>query len=63
MNGVAPKTIDDLIERLQELKVQHGNLEVRRYEGRYALEPTFDTYPQFVTMPTDKGGKKIVVVL
>jgi hypothetical protein len=35
MNGVAPKTIDDLIERLQELKVQHGNLEVRRYEGRY----------------------------
>ena len=63
MSEVKPKTIDDLIERLQELKAQHGNLEVRRYEGRYALEPKFDTYPQFVTMPTDKGGKKIVVVL
>jgi len=58
-----PKTIDDVIERLQELKGQYGNLEVRRYEGRYAQKPTFDTYPQFVTMPTDKGGTKIVVVL
>jgi hypothetical protein len=58
-----PKTIDDVIERLQELKGQYGNLEVRRYESRYAQKPTFDTYPQFVTMPTDKGGKKIVVVL
>ena len=63
MSVVTPKTIDDLIERLQELKAQYGNLEVRRYEGRYAQEPNFDTYPQFVTMPTDKGVKKIVVVL
>ena len=63
MSGPTPTTIDDLIERLQELKAQHGNLEVRRYEGRYAQEPSFDTYPQFVTLPTDKGGKKIVVVL
>ena len=63
MSEVTPKTIDDLIERLQELKAQNGNLEVRRYEGRYTQEPSFDTYPQFVTLPTDKGGKKIVVVL
>ena len=61
--SVKPKTIDDLIERLNQLKAEHGNLEVRTYEGRYAIEPTFDTYPQFATMPTDKGGKKIVVVL
>jgi hypothetical protein len=63
MSEVTPTTIDDLIERLHELKAQNGNLEVRRYEGRYAQEPSFDTYPQFVTLPTDKGGKKIVVVL
>lgn len=63
MSEVTPTTIDDLIERLHELKAQHGNLEVRRYEGRYAQQPSFDTYPQFVTLPTDKGGKKIVVVL
>ena len=60
MNSV---TIDDIIEQLNELKSKHGNIEVRRYEGRYAQNPSFDTYPKFCTMPTDKEGKMIVVVL
>ena len=48
---------------MNELKAQYGNIEVRRYEGRYAEIPSFDTYPKFCTMPTDKGSKMIVVVL
>ena len=63
MIAIKATTIDDVIERLNELKSQYGNLEVRIYEGRYTDKPTFDTYPKFCTMPTDKGGKKIVVVL
>ena len=63
MNGPSPVTIDDVIERMNELKAQYGNIEVRRYEARHAEKPTFDTYPKFCTMPTDKGGTKIVVVL
>ena len=47
-------TIDDLIENLNELKAEYGNMEVRRYEGRYADNPTYDTYPKFCTMPTDR---------
>jgi len=63
VTDVKPTTIDDVIERLNELKAQHGNLEVRIYEGRFTDKPTFDTYPKFCTMPTDRGSKKIVVVL
>ena len=60
---MTPVTIDDLIEQLNELKSKHGNIEVRRYEGRYAETPSLDTYPKFCTMPTDKGSKMIVVIL
>tara|TARA_R100001443_G_scaffold32747_2_gene46816 strand:- start:398 stop:589 length:192 start_codon:yes stop_codon:yes gene_type:complete len=63
MTDMPPVTIDDVIERMNELKAEHGNIEVRRYEGRHAQHPTFDTYPKFCTMPTDKGSAKIVVIL
>lgn len=61
--NVKPTTIDDLIERLTELKSEYGNLEVRRFEGRYRQEPNFDTYPTFSILPADRGNHKIVVVL
>ena len=60
---IKPKTIDDIIERLNELKDQYGNIEVRTYNGRYSQEPDFDTYPQFAILPSDMGLNKIVVVL
>jgi hypothetical protein len=61
--NVKPTTIDDLIERLTELKSEYGNLEVRRFEGRYAQKPNFDNYPTFSILPADRGDQKIVVVL
>ena len=63
MTGVKPVTIDDVIESLNELKSKHGNLEVRRFEFRYAQEPCPDAYPKFCTLPTDRENKKIVVIL
>ena len=63
MTKVNPVTIDDIIERLTKLKNEFGNLEVRRFEGRYKQEPTFDTYPTFSILPADRGNQKIVVVL
>jgi hypothetical protein len=61
--SVKPVTIDDIIERLTKLKDEFGNLEVRRFEGRYRQEPNFDTYPTFSILPADRGNQKIVVVL
>lgn len=63
MPTIRPVTIDDIIERLQTLKAEYGNLEVRRFEGRYAQEPKFDTYPCFTILPADRGNQKVVVVL
>ncbi len=63
MSDMKPVKIDDVIKSLTDLKEQYGNIEVRRYERRYAQNPTFDVYPKFCTMPTEKGGQRIVVVL
>lgn len=63
MTKVNPVTIDDIIEKLTKLKDEFGNLEVRRFEGRYKQEPNFDTYPTFSILPADRGNQKIVVVL
>ena len=61
-----PILIDDIIKRLQYLKEQHGNLEVRHYTRMYPLEAESDTYPLFTAVPLNRkesGGTDMVVVV
>ena len=60
---ITPLTIDDVIEKLNDFKSVHGNVEVRSYEGRYTQYPDFDTYPKFCVLPADQGIGKILVIL
>ncbi len=60
---IIPLTIDDVIEKLNDFKSVHGNVEVRSYEGRYAQYPDFETYPKFCVLPADQGIGKILVIL
>ena len=36
--------IDELIEKLQALKAEHGNLEVRVWENPVSTQPVVDAY-------------------
>jgi hypothetical protein len=60
---ITPLTIDDVIEKLNDFKSVHGNVEVRSYEGRYTQYPDFETYPKFCVLPADQGIGKILVIL
>ena len=60
---IIPLTIDDVIEKLNDFKSVHGNVEVRSYEGRYAQYPDFETYPKFCILPADRGIGKVLVIL
>jgi hypothetical protein len=65
MSDIKPKpvTIEDAIVKLQEIMAEHGNMEIRNYEGRHAISPTWSTYPTFSVMPADHFPHKIVVIL
>lgn len=65
MSDIKPKpiTIEDAIARLQEIMAEHGDMEIRNYEGRHAINPTWSTYPTFSVMPADHFPHKIVVIL
>ena len=60
---ITPTTIDDVIEKLNNYKAIHGNVEVRSYEGRYDRYPDFETYPKFAVLPADFGDEKVLVIL
>jgi hypothetical protein len=60
---ITPLTIDDVIEKLNDFKSVHGNVEVRSYEGRYTQYPDFETYPKFCVLPADQGIGKVLVIL
>ena len=60
---VNPLKIDDIIEKLNDYKAVHGNIEVRSYEGRYDRYPDFETYPKFAVLPADFGIEKVLVIL
>jgi hypothetical protein len=60
---ITPLTIDDVIEKLNDFKATHGNIEVRSYEGRYSRYPDFETYPKFCILPADQGIGKVLVIL
>ena len=65
MSDIKPKpvTIEDAIVKLQEIMAEHGNMEIRNYEGRHAITPSWSTYPTFSVMPADHFPHKIVVIL
>jgi hypothetical protein len=63
MSDIKPVTIEDAIVKLQEIMAEHGNMEIRNYEGRHAISPTWSTYPTFSVMPADHFPHKIVVIL
>jgi len=60
---INPTTIDDVIEKLNDFKSVHGNIEVRSYEGRYDQYADFETYPKFAVLPADRGIEKVLVIL
>jgi len=60
---ITPLRIDDIIEKLNDYKSVHGNIEVRSYEGRYDRYPDFETYPKFAVLPADFGIEKVLVIL
>ena len=60
---INPLRIDDIIEKLNDYKSVHGNIEVRSYEGRYDRYPDFETYPKFAVLPADFGIEKVLVIL
>ena len=46
-----PATIESVINRLQSIKAEYGNLEVRLYEGWGHEKSGKNTYPTFVVVP------------
>tara|TARA_R100001509_G_scaffold96957_1_gene56407 strand:+ start:523 stop:726 length:204 start_codon:yes stop_codon:yes gene_type:complete len=61
---ITPTTIDDVIEKLNDYKAVHGNIEVRSYEGRYDRYPDFETYPKFAVLPSsDTEMRRVLVIL
>jgi len=60
---ITPLRIDDIIEKLNDFKAVHGNMEVRSYEGRYDQYADFETYPKFAVLPADFGIDKVLVIL
>ena len=61
---ITPTTIDDVIEKLNDFKSVHGNIEVRSYEGRYDQYADFETYPKFAVLPSSNTEmRKVLVIL
>jgi len=56
--------IDDVIERLQTIRDQYGNLEVRHYDRMYPPKPDVNTYPVFTAVPCarEKAGSDAMIV-
>lgn len=52
-------TISELIERLEALKAEHGDLTVMAYDGGYGGSYLKDVYPEDVYLSTSESFIKV----
>jgi len=61
--GRMPYTLDDLVDRVTDIRQKYGNLEIRIYEKRYVDVYDEECIPHIAVIPKPSGKGQIAVVV